>query len=318
MRIAVVGERRVRPYEQYLPLRDRPGNLLWGGRSVVPHITALERHGGGVVASVNSAAVLHLVARACGDARLAGRLVHETRRRHGHAHADLLGWTRIGRFGEGERGLAKCVFGVIIVCVRHCIGKGKRIARRIAAALLAHHEEFFWLANGSRVAIGDVDEIVPVVVHAHDIPHVCASARAAGHGSRGEEAFNLRVLPWPREVAQVLERLGVALTHDRGAFVAVEGPDELPGVSVGSALILCRSGVIRHLGAYCLLVRFELLEVRLVLVVAHDALCLLDRFVNHAIGLFNQCGIHVRGPLLLGLRILLGGEQRYRDVSIER
>ena len=73
-----------------------------------------------------------------------------------------------------------------------------------------------------------------------------ACARTAVHGARGQIAGHLRVAACPRQVAQVLERLGIALAHHVGFGVAVEYVDQLPRVAVGVVCCARRFRIVVH------------------------------------------------------------------------
>ena len=101
----------------------------------------------------------------------------------------------------------------------------------------APKEQLLRRTDRALVAVGHVHKVVRAA-DGHDIPHVAAFARAACHRAGHQRAGNARILESASigcQVAQVLERLGVALADDIGVVLAVEHIDQLPGIAVGLA-----------------------------------------------------------------------------------
>ena len=74
------------------------------------------------------------------------------------------------------------------------------------------------------------------------------------------------------QVAQVLERFCVALTHHVGGAVAVKHPKQLPGIAVAVGILPSGCGVVvGHLVADVLTVRLQLVVIGLGGVGGHDA-----------------------------------------------
>ena len=81
------------------------------------------------------------------------------------------------------------------------------------------------------VAVRQIRQIVPAVLHRDNVPHVvCVTAPphlSDGHPHFREAAFKIG------QLAQILKCLGISLAHDICTVVPVEDPDQLPGVAVG-------------------------------------------------------------------------------------
>ncbi len=113
------------------------------------------------------------------------------------------------------------------------------------------------------VAPGHVHQIGVSVIHTDQVPHM-GSARVTGD----DEAVDPVALEF-REVAQVLESLGIALADDVGAGVPVESPDELPGIAEGIAGFQSVV-IILHQVADLLVIAAQLLVIRNVFVSIDD------------------------------------------------
>ena len=93
------------------------------------------------------------------------------------------------------------------------------------------------------VAVGDIRQI-PFAVEQHVVPHMGSGTVGGGQISLHQVA--LRVPLKVRQITQVLEGLGVALTDHVGVRVPVEHVDQLPGVSKSHTDIGCGIVVILH------------------------------------------------------------------------
>ena len=118
---------------------------------------------------------------------------------------------------------AECVLIVVIEIT--CINRIPSLRR----SLCADHKEPV-AAGCSGVAVGKVDQIVPVIVHGDHIPHMAAASTAKVHISRDQKAPE--VIFKGRQVKQILESLGIPLTNDLRLGILVKDPDELPRIAI--------------------------------------------------------------------------------------
>ena len=124
--------------------------------------------------------------------------------------------------GEGNRGRA-AVLDHIRIFGRHfeCLGQKKGAI----------------LTNGTFLAIGHIHQII-LAIQLDNIPHVGASARAARHHARRRIAHGGGFVA-KFQIAQVLERLGVAFADHVGGFIAIKNIDDIPwaGILSGTAAL---------------------------------------------------------------------------------
>ena len=107
-----------------------------------------------------------------------------------------------------------------------------------------NNKQLVRIANGTLVAVGDVHEVVLAVVHVDDVPHVRASTGSTVHRARHRAAGHARDV---RQIAQVLEGLGVSLADHVGGVIVVEHVHELPRVTVINPATRGRVVVAHHL-----------------------------------------------------------------------
>ena len=140
----------------------------------------------------------------------------------------------IRRRGDGEPVLPEGVDDFVIVFIDDVrIVRGEGILIVPCAGGPIGHKQLARRADGALVAVGHVHEIVPAVVHAHQVPHVRARTAAAVHETRDQYA--VVAAAEIRQIDQVLECLGIALADHFCAGIVVENPDQLPGIAVGRA-----------------------------------------------------------------------------------
>ena len=103
-----------------------------------------------------------------------------------------------------------------------------------AVGLDTAEEQLCGVAHRPLIAVGHIRQVVRPV-DAHHVPHMSVAIHRAGNVQRLHGADPAVALL--RQVAQVLERLGVALAHHIGAGVAVKHPQQLPGIAVDCVLV---------------------------------------------------------------------------------
>ena len=146
-------------------------------------------------------------------------------------------------------------------------------------------EELIRSANRAGVAVGHVHKVIPAA-DGHNVPHVVAVIHLAADQRAGRPAL----LILERQIAQVLECLGVALADHIGVGIAIEHVDELPRVAVGVAASRSAS-IIGHLSFDVLTVRHELLVIGLACVSIDHSL----RFFRRVRHRFCLGGVRLKG-----------------------
>ena len=156
---------------------------------------------------------------------------------------------------------------------------------------------------------GDVHEVVAAVAHAHDVPGVGAGRVAADH-----EAAHAGIKGGA--LAQIGEGHGVALADHVGFGIAVEHPDQLPGVLIGQFPGVAGGGVVvRHPLADFMGVAEQLRIIRTVGIAVDDGLCV----GGGRLGAGDHAGVDgIFDDVVLGIlrSILLQHRQGDGDVSV--
>ena len=131
-------------------------------------------------------------------------------------------------------------------------------------------------------------------------------AGTASHRACGQIALYGGICARPSQVAEVLERLGIALADH---WLPPEHIDQLPRITVGMVLIVCRSSVIFHRLADVVFIRNELLIVGFVRIIIYHTL---RRF--HSIrggGCFCSIGLGRIVTAAISHRIVLGDHESH-------
>ena len=200
---------------------------------------------------------------ACGAAvRIPGNTDHDivVGRQNGPDPGDLSRYA--GAVRGGERQLRTGIYGSCIV-VQRVVDIAYPIAAAGRLAGSPPHKQV-----KPTVAVGDIHQIVPAV-EAHRIPHM----RTAG-ASGGQPRFHAAVpaVLFLRQVAEVLERLGIAFTDHIGAGIVVKDPQQFPRV-IAVILAAGRCAVIGVVGTDVVLIGLQLLVVSLAAVGGYHRFC---------------------------------------------
>ena len=158
------------------------------------------------------------------------------------ADGDAAGQFRRWRVGRIRQLQVLCIIVVQRILVVHihdvCTANGGGVFFVWSVLSNAAEEQLIGRTDGAIVAVGHIHKVVRAA-DGYDIPHVATCTRAACHRAGHQRAGNARILESVSigcQVAEVLERLGVALADDIGVILAVEHVNELPRIAVATGI----------------------------------------------------------------------------------
>ena len=126
--------------------------------------------------------------------------------------------------------------------------------------------------NTAGIAVGHVHQII-AATNGYDVPHMRAAGSAAGHHACN--CITGHVAAEATQIAQVLERLGIALADNIGGRVTVKNRDQLPRIDVCAEIAAHGCVVvILHQCADCIPVTDQLLIIGCGSIGIHNILCL--------------------------------------------
>ena len=141
--------------------------------------------------------------------------------------------------------------------------------------------------HGTRVAVGHVHQVI-FAIQGNNVPHMGACTGAADHITAHGVARQFSI-----QVAQVLERLGIALTDHVGAGVTVKHGDQLPGIDIrGEGIVFCSFRIIYDPFADSLLVGLQSFLGSLACVSRNNSLRVICRSQrSFCLGCINHIGV---------------------------
>ena len=245
-----------------------------------------------------------------------------------------------GRFAVviGRDGKLVCVViipGIGIIEIGNLAGPviaGEDISFIRISTGTAFQEKLIRSADTAFVAVGNVNQIVPPVVHRDDVPHVGAGSGASVHRARDAVSPDIAVIKG-RQIAEILKGLGVSLTDNIGAGIIVEGINQLPRVAIPQVIVIRRRCVVvADLAADIVFICYELISIANAAVAADHCLSIRNRVIDRAshvphadrigsavVCIPNRSAAAVRG---IGLSVRIGlcdrediGDARYIDIS---
>ena len=194
--------------------------------------------------------------------------------------------------GKGQSVFGICIKKIGIVLIQYAV---HIISVPCGAAVVTRKEQTAVCTHGTRIGVGDVDQIVAAVLHGHDVPHMIFAVHRAG------DKVTLGILQI-RQVTQILEGLGIPLAHHIGGAVAVQHIDQLPRIVVHAERNRRSVGriiVVRDPAADLVPIGHQFFIVALVLVGLHDRFGGID-------SLPHSCHIIGHDHIVVAIAIVFG------------
>ena len=136
--------------------------------------------------------------------------------------------------GDGQRPDVVVRMRLVIVHIndvgaRLPVIAAEHVLRVDRAGIVARHKELVACANRPLIAVRHVNQVVLAVPHVDDVPHVRTLAGSAVHRARRGDAIDVQIEVGL--VAQIFERLGIALADHIRRRILVKNPNHLPRIA---------------------------------------------------------------------------------------